>query len=90
MGPVFLQRNAANTLEWAHSSDHCFRHACLGSLLLPEHASDDHKWSYHCCGTDGHEWANCCFQEKLLIASYGPIVLLKYTANGHELAGYFT
>ena len=61
---VFLLRNPANTLEWAHSSKQCLRHACMGPLLLLEIASDGHKQSYHHCGTDGHEWALCFIPRK--------------------------
>ena len=77
----------------------------LNGPTLPTNASDTLAWAHYCCQsmllmiTNGLITAveltvtngpTVVSKKSCLIASYGPIVLLKYTANGHELAGYFT
>ena len=90
MGLVFHPTNAADALEWGQhrsqkillmatngpsaSNKKCCQCPRMGPVSQPKNT------------TDGHEWAQCSYDELLPIPLDGPIVIAENNTDGHEWA----
>src|ERR1700735_5382589 len=68
----------------------------MGPLFLPNNAADTLAWAHYCCqknAADGHEWAQCFYQETKKCCQYpcmGPLSLpkklLQMATNGPSVS----